>query len=98
MLCVIPPGDCAKRWRARGRTPGEGSSRQESVAENQQKHHQYRWTETTQLTLQGDAKPPKTEMCQYGPDGKVQKIPEGAPPPPPSGGRDGGAGRNRTDV
>ena len=26
-------------------------------------------------------------MCQYGPDGKVQKTPEGAPPPAPSGGR-----------
>src|SRR5215472_8824001 len=59
----------------------------QSVAENQQKLHQYQWTETTQLTLKGEAKPPKTEMCKYGPDGKVQKTPEGAPPPPPSGGR-----------
>ena len=59
----------------------------QSVAENQQKLHQYQWTETTQLTLKGEAKPPKTSMCQYGPDGKVQKTPTGAPPPPPSGGR-----------
>src|SRR5215472_19016355 len=59
----------------------------QSVAENQQKLHQYQWTETTQLTLKGEAKPPKTSMCKYGPDGTVQKTPEGAPPPPPSGGR-----------
>src|SRR5215813_633335 len=59
----------------------------QSVAENQQKLHQYQWTETTQLTLKGEAKPPKTSMCKYGPDGKVQKTPTGAPPPPPSGGK-----------
>jgi len=61
----------------------------QSVAENQQKLHQYQWTETTQLTLKGDAKPPKQSMCQYGPDGKVQKTPmgESAPAPAPSGGR-----------
>ena len=59
----------------------------QSVTENQQKLHQYQWTETTQLTLKGEAKPPRTSMCQYGPDGKVQKTPMGAPPPPPSGGK-----------
>ena len=59
----------------------------QSIAENQQKLHQYQWTETTELTLKGDAKPPKTSLCQYGPDGTVQKTPVGAPPPPPSGGR-----------
>ena len=60
----------------------------QSVAQNQQKLHQYQWTETTQLTLKGEPKPPKTAQCQYGPDGKVQKTPVGAPPPPPpSGGR-----------
>ncbi len=59
----------------------------QSVAENQQKLHQYQWTETTQLTLKGDAKPPSQSACQYGPDGKVQKTPLSAPPPPPSGGK-----------
>ena len=59
----------------------------QSVAENQQKLHQYQWTETTQLTLNGDAKPPSQSMCQYGPDGTVQKTPLTPPPPPPSGGR-----------
>ena len=59
----------------------------QSATENQQKLHKYQWTETTQLNLKGDDKPPSQSMCQYGPDGKVQKIPMSAPPPPPSGGR-----------
>jgi hypothetical protein len=59
----------------------------ESVAENQQKLHGYQWTETTQLTLNGNVKPPTQQMCQYGPDGTVQKFPMGPSPEPPSGGR-----------
>ena len=59
----------------------------QSVSENQQKLRQYKWTETTQLTLKGEAKPPKQFMCQYGSDGKVQKTPMGAPAAPPSGGK-----------
>jgi hypothetical protein len=57
------------------------------IAQNQQKLHQYQWIETTQLTLDGDPKPPKQNSCMYGPDGQVQKTPIGAPAPPPSGGR-----------
>ncbi len=59
----------------------------QSVAENQQKLHKYQWTETTQLTLNGEAKPPSKSVCQYSPDGTVQKTPMSPPPPPPSGGR-----------
>ena len=59
----------------------------QSVADNQQKLHQYQWIETTQLTLKGDPKPASQSACQYGPDGKVQKTALTAPPPPPSGGR-----------
>jgi hypothetical protein len=59
----------------------------QSVAENQQRLHKYQWIETTQLTLNGEAKPPRQSECQYGPDGKVQKTPMGPPPAPPSGGR-----------
>jgi hypothetical protein len=47
----------------------------QSVAANQQKLLQYRWLETTQVTLNGNAKPATESMCQYGPDGKVQKAP-----------------------
>lgn len=58
-----------------------------SVAENQQRLHQYQWMETSQLTLKGNVKPSKLSLCQYGPDGQVVKTPLGAPPDPPSGGR-----------
>ena len=58
----------------------------QAAAENQQRLRQYQWTETTQLTLKGDPKPATQQLCQYGPDGRVQKTPIGTPPPP-SGGR-----------
>ncbi|HKM66103.1 MAG TPA: hypothetical protein VJX70_02975 [Candidatus Acidoferrum sp.] len=57
------------------------------AAENKQQLRQYQWTETIQLTLKGDPKPPTSSLCQYGSDGQVQKTPIGAPPPEPSGGR-----------
>ena len=59
----------------------------QAAAENKQKLLQYQWTESTQLTLKGDAKPPATNSCRYGPDGKVQKTAIGPPPEQPSGGR-----------
>jgi hypothetical protein len=59
----------------------------EAAAENKQRLRQYQWTETTQLTLKGDPKPPSEKLCQYGPDGQVQKTPIGPPPEQPSGGR-----------
>jgi hypothetical protein len=58
----------------------------QAVAANAQKLHQYQWVETTQLTLNGDARPPTQNSCQYGPDGAVQKTLIGPPPQPPSGG------------
>jgi len=59
----------------------------QAAAENKQRLHQYQWTETTQLTLKGDPKPSSEKLCQYGPDGQVQKTPIGPPPQQPSGGR-----------
>jgi hypothetical protein len=77
--------------RARAQAGGELQQKlaavKQSLAENQQKLHQYQWTETTQLTLKGEDKPASQSMCQYGPDGKVQKTLLTPPPPPPSGGR-----------
>src|SRR5580693_4444228 len=59
----------------------------QAAAENKQQLRQYQWTETTQLTLKGDPKPASEKLCQYGPDGQVQKNPIGPPPQQPSGGR-----------
>jgi hypothetical protein len=59
----------------------------QAAAENKQQLRQYQWIETTQLTLKGDAKPSSQKLCQYGPDGQVQKTVIGPPPEQPSGGR-----------
>ncbi len=59
----------------------------QTMAENKQKLRQYKWIETTQLTLKGDQKPPSQNSCVYGPDGQVQKTLISPPPEQPSGGR-----------
>lgn len=58
----------------------------QSAAANQQRLHKYQWTEVQQLTLKGETKPQQQFMCQYGPDGKVEKYPMG-PQQQPSGGK-----------
>ena len=63
------------------------ASVKQAAAENKQRLRQYQWTETTQLALKGDDKPPTQNLCQYSADGQLIKTPIGAPPPPPSGGR-----------
>lgn len=52
----------------------------QSIAANQQKLRKYQWTEVQQVTYKGEAKPERQFMCQYGPDGKVQKFPIGEQP------------------
>ncbi len=52
----------------------------QSMGENQKALRQYSWTENTQLSLKGEEKSTKAELCRYGPDGKVQKTPLTAPP------------------
>jgi hypothetical protein len=59
----------------------------QSMAENKLRLQQYQWSETTQLTVKGDEKPPTQNLCHYGPGGQVQKVPIGFPPEQPSGGR-----------
>jgi len=58
----------------------------QSAAANQQKLHKYQWTEVQQISLKGEARPQQQFMCQYGPDGQVQKFPMG-PQQQPSGGK-----------
>jgi len=49
----------------------------QAAAENKQRLHQYQWVETTQVTYKGEPKPEKQDLCRYGPDGQVQKVPIG---------------------
>ena len=57
----------------------------QSAAANQQRLHKYQWTEVQQLTLKGETKPQQQFMCQYGPDGQVEKYPMGEQPQPSGG-------------
>jgi flagellar hook-length control protein FliK len=56
----------------------------QSIAKNQAQLKQYAWTETTEINFKGEDKKRTQNDCQYGPDGKVQKTPIGAPAPPKS--------------
>jgi len=54
----------------------------QGAAENQKALRAYSWLEKTELSLKGEVKNTKVDMCRYGPDGKVQKTPVVEPPPP----------------
>ena len=46
----------------------------QAAALNQKALRSYSWLEKTELSLKGEVKNTKVEMCKYGPDGKVQKT------------------------
>ena len=52
----------------------------QAIAANRAKLMKYQWVQTTQVTLKGKTKKDSTEMCRYGPDGKVVKTPVGSSP------------------
>jgi len=54
----------------------------QAAADNQKALRSYSWVEKTELSLKGEVKNTKVEVCRYGPDGKVQKTPIVEPPPP----------------
>src|SRR6187549_2859479 len=54
----------------------------EAAARNQQALRSYSWVEKSELSLKGEVKNTKVDMCKYGPDGKVQKTPVVEPAPP----------------
>jgi hypothetical protein len=58
------------------------ASAKQAAARNQQALRSYSWLEKTELSLKGEVKSTKVDMCKYGPDGKVQKTAVVEPPPP----------------
>ena len=54
----------------------------QAAALNQKALRSYSWLEKTELSLKGEVKNTKVDMCKYGPDGKVQKTPVVEPEPP----------------
>ena len=65
----------------------------QSLAANQKQLRQYRWVETTVVSMKGEEKSRVQKQCFYGPDGKIQKQQLSAPPPqePAAGGLKGKA-------
>ena len=61
--------------------PQRLAAAKESAARNQQAMRSYSWVEKTELSLKGEVKNTKVDMCRYGPDGKVQKTPVVEPEP-----------------
>jgi hypothetical protein len=81
VLAAIAPAIAQTAAPAGGALQQRLAEIKQSTASNQQKLHKYQWTETTQVTLKGEPRPPKQSLAHYGPDGKVQKTPIGAPQP-----------------
>ena len=52
----------------------------QSLSANEKLQKQYRWVETTVISLKGEEKSRIQKQCFYGPDGKVQKQQLTAPP------------------
>ena len=51
----------------------------QSIAQNQASLKAYTWTETVEVSMKGEVKKRNQNECRYGPEGKVQKTPIGAP-------------------
>jgi hypothetical protein len=51
----------------------------QALAQNQKRLEQYKWIETTIISMKGDEKSRIQKQCSYGPDGKVQKQQISAP-------------------
>jgi len=49
----------------------------QAAAQNKQALQHYQWVETTTVTYKGEPKPPKQNLCRYGPNGQVEKVPIG---------------------
>jgi len=52
----------------------------QAAAANQAALRQYGWSESIQVSLNGEVKTTKQMSCRYGPDGKPQCTPVGPPP------------------
>ncbi|MBP1606171.1 MAG: hypothetical protein H6Q08_1545, partial [Acidobacteria bacterium] len=79
VLLVVPHGLQAQQDKV--------AALKQSLAANQQLQKQYKWVETTVVSMKGEEKSRTQKQCFYGPDGKVQKQALSAPPQqaPPGG-------------
>jgi hypothetical protein len=62
--------------------PDHVTAIKQSLAASTAALHQYQWIETTTVSIKGEVKSTTQDQCYYGADGKVQKVPIGAPAEP----------------
>ena len=63
---IVPPGLVSAQQE-------KVAALKQSLAANQKQLTQYKWVETTVMSLKGEEKSRIQKQCFYGPDGKVQK-------------------------
>jgi hypothetical protein len=88
IAAIIPALTCMMLpllW-CQGQTGGAAGLQQKAaelkqvVAANRAALMKYQWTQETRVSLKGETKKDSTDMCRYGPDGKVVKTPVGSAP------------------
>ncbi len=72
-VLIVPQGLLAQQDKV--------AALKQSLAANEKQLRQYRWVETTVISIKGEEKSRIQKQCFYGPDGKVQKQQLTAPPP-----------------
>jgi hypothetical protein len=73
---------CQEQGSAKSALQARVAELKASVAANQANLKKYQWLQTTQVSIKGETKKEEQAQCRYGPDGKLQKTPVGAPPEP----------------
>jgi hypothetical protein len=73
VVLIVPQGLLAQQDKV--------AALKQSLAANAKLQQQYRWVETTVMSMKGEEKSRIQKQCFYGPDGKVQKQQLTAPPP-----------------
>jgi hypothetical protein len=73
VVLIVPQGLFAQQDKV--------AALKQSLAANAKLQQQYRWVETTVISMKGEEKSRIQKQCFYGPDGKVQKQQLTAPPP-----------------
>jgi hypothetical protein len=83
IILVLAITSTAALWsqQATGGAQQHASELKQAIAANRAKLMKYQWMQTTQVSIKGETKKDSTDMCHYGPDGKVVKTPIGPQSP-----------------
>jgi len=80
-LLILTAATAAWSQQPDGGAQQRASDLKQSIAANRARLMKYQWMQTTQVSIKGETKKDSTDMCHYGPDGKVVKTPVGPESP-----------------